>query len=127
MKQQVKLVFMGRSPIEMSRLLGINATEQTLAGTPRPDGGSWKHNSWALSSGVPEAEIDSEVHFRALLARLKECWPKVLAISEQVEAVVSWVVRVDNDQSGPVASLGPDTLAKLSELGATLDVDISAG
>jgi hypothetical protein len=122
MKQYVRLTFIDLDPDEITRRLGIEPTLTRRAGEERAGGKVWRHDFWELTSAVGESEIVADTHFRALLERLGPHFDTIRGLDS--EPTISWVVHVGPDEATPDGILSAFVLARIAELGASLNVDM---
>jgi hypothetical protein len=110
-----------RSPDEIGSELGLAADEQWQAGGFRPRTKMVaKTNGWILDSGKPrDATLDE--HLEALLARLRGHEDRIRAISSSDSVEVSCVLYSIRE---PALNFSPELLARITELGAGLDIDL---
>ena len=110
-----------RSPDEIGSELGLAADEQWLAGSCIPNTKIVvTANCWILDSGKPrDATLDE--HLEALLARLRGHEDRIRAISSSDSVEVSCVLYSIRE---PALNFSPELLARITELGAGLDIDL---
>jgi hypothetical protein len=122
-RQYVELGFM-HNPDEITALLEIQPTEAHKAGDERIPGKIWKHDFWALRSGVDDSEIDAERHFAALFDKLGSRICTIREFARRSEPVVSWVILVFADEQVPNGVIPGELLGKIYEIGADLNVSM---
>ena len=116
---------MHMNPDEITALLDIKPTEAHKAGDERVPGKAWRHDHWALRSGIPESEIDAERHFAALFDKLRSRFSAIRALAKRAKPVVSWVIEVFADEQTPNGAIPHELLGKIYETGADLNVSMS--
>ena len=124
MRQYVELGFMHISPDAVTALLDIQPTEAHKAGDERVSGKVWKHDHWALRSGIDESEIVAEKHFTALLDKVESRVPVIRDLAKRVDPVITWVIMVSADVQTPNGVIPRSLLGKIHEIGADLNVSM---
>lgn len=87
--------------------------------------GSMKNGEslWILVSDCSPDRIDTEEHFRALLARLRPHWEKLLVLSKRHEPTFSCYIWRQENECFPAVVLSNETLSAIAALGGCLNID----
>jgi len=108
-------------PDEITNLMGVNPSETWAAG--ELIGKSIlrrKTNGWRLKSRLDEP-IWLERHVQDVIAQLTVHWPDIVQLCLQYEAMVNCVCRVYD--TFPAIHFGRETVRRVAELNAWIDVD----
>ena len=114
-------------PDEITTLLEIEPTQTWCIGDfVQGTALKRKHNGWCLATQLSN-DIDLGKHVKSLLDSLP---PKATIVREictkyNLDAEISCSVYLEG--TSPIINFNPKILAKISDLGATLDVDIIEG
>jgi uncharacterized protein DUF4279 len=116
------------SPSEITELIGIPPDEAHTKGAPQTPQSSygWKYHSWQVHSRSHEM-TPPEDHLASLLERVEPFAERIAALarSGQVEPLRVWISHhIENYNPG--LSIDPGLLARVAQLGASLDLDIYA-
>ena len=115
----------GFDPAVLTEALGIEPSETWRTGdTTRRSGRPYKHDGWSLVSDEV-ASLDLQ---EVALPILRKMLPVAASLVEccgrlKLEAFLSCTVYVEDNQMAAI-SLDRDAVGMLSELGASLDIDI---
>jgi len=118
-----KLVSDDIDPDEITKLLGIQPTKVRKKAQPRQ-----KYNSWEYSSGKEASEVIDV--YKMSSAIIEALYPKMGDIAKIVKEknlfselqVVLWI-SMDDSISTPAIGFEKETIAFLTKVGASIDVD----
>jgi hypothetical protein len=109
-------------PDEVSSVLGVQASRTWRAGeTIGKSSRVRSSNGWVLESSL-ENETDPQRHVLWLLERFPETLEALHGIAPQFDAQLSLVIEMDDES--PSFNFTASTLARLTRLGVSLDVDL---
>ncbi len=114
-------------PNAVTEIIGIEPTETTRKGNPRP-----KYSSWRFSTGkIKDDVVDVYEMSSSLIKTLNPYAEKIVEAKNafNLEAVLEVVltITVDDSKSTPAIGFDSDVLAFLSRIGATIDIDTYRG
>ncbi|MGW9167925.1 DUF4279 domain-containing protein [Agromyces sp. NPDC055658] len=105
-------------PAAISKLLGLDPTSVTNAGTPRKSGRVTSHHTWSIDIGEVDNESDDQTGTRAVRTLLRLIQPALGAVSNlppDCEARIQWSAYSDSVQGGFV--MPADLAAAIGEFG----------
>ncbi len=82
-----------------------------------------KQNGWSLSSNVEDIYY-LESHVKSIFEKLRSSWESLVNLCHLYDAEISCVVYVDVGDSVPAIHFDQDTIQKVAELNAEIDVDL---
>ncbi len=107
----------------VTKVLGILPTKTWRKGDPTPKAGhSEKENGWSVDSGKAPADQLRDI-VRRLVASLKGSRAGLAALGKNCYVELSLVLYIYGDER-PALHLDADTVARLGEFGAHVDVDL---
>jgi hypothetical protein len=116
MSQYGYLVYEIADPEEVSRVTGVVPSQVK----PRRNGLS----SWRINTEADSGVLGIEPLVRVILERLEPAWDRFVELSQRFEPQVVCVVHVEAGDSVPSMALTAETIRKLAEIGASLDIDL---
>ena len=116
MSQRVSLVFQVMDAAAITSALGIEPTHvQSMRSG---------ESLWILESACPTEKIETEEHFRALLAMLRPHWEKLVALSREHQPTFSCFVWCEEFDPSPAIVLSEDTLKAIVAVRGGLNIDV---
>jgi hypothetical protein len=111
-------------PDEISRRLGIEPSETNRAGDAMGQSPMRRRrNSWRLDSTV-DAPYDVEKHALAILDRVAPAQEAVRELAQRCSVELKVVIYANTEQSFPGLSFTRETLRRIADLAADLDIDV---
>lgn len=105
----------------ITKALGLNSDRSWRVGDKRPHTIIEEdNNGWIINSGRPKATCLEE-QVQALLDRVDQCKDAIKVLSRDASVEFSCVVYADTT---PALNFGAGIIGRLSELGASLDIDL---
>jgi hypothetical protein len=113
-------------PQQLTAWTGLLPSRTWMAGELIREGAllRYEHSGWSIRSGLPHSR-SLEDHVDALLRRLKPGWDTLLGLCQRYDAEVACAVY-SYGGARPAIHLRKDQCRRLSELNASLDVDVYA-
>jgi hypothetical protein len=117
-------IFGNTPPQEITDIIGITPTRTWRKGESNQGLKLlYKENGWGLSSGV-QNNPDIEVHLKALLERLLPKAEVIKSLCKQNDLGSEFSCYIDIVDETPIFNLDAPTIAGISSLNSTLDIDI---
>lgn len=113
-------------PAEITASLGIAPTKTWRAGDPfdSRSGLRRRRNGWVLGSDLEDSR-DLEEHVQSVLRKFQATWPEAVRLSEQYDAEIQCVIYCYGREV-PSIHFDKETVVRVAELGAGIDVDLYA-
>jgi Domain of unknown function (DUF4279) len=120
----VSLGIYGVPPVEISRVLRIEATEQYAVGDVRKNGRVVQRDIWRIDSPLSPTVEDFDQHVTAVLALIDAAaWAELVTAFGSFDSQLGCYMRFDARYQVGV-NISRENMAKLGALNCALDLDL---
>lgn len=119
MTQMMYLVFADLDPQSVTSATGVEPTRVI----DREGKRGWRRE-WILNSAADSVSSPLD-HLSSIFDKLEPRWHDVVSIAHKCDVYLIWVIDMSaNDDNTPGCTLTKEAIARLAEIGASVDVDI---
>lgn len=114
---------LGLDPEQVTALTGIEPSETWRVGDLIDKHATVRHkqNGWSVESALPPT-AELEDHVKDVLDQLQAGWASLKGVSARFDSEISCVLYIKS--VNPPVHFDKDTVARIAELGAEIDIDI---